>query len=230
MGASDIWRVDETRTVVWRLIHAAGERGIGRKELIDGTGKSGTAVDWHLVHMARDGYIKRPPGISHALWMAGPKLPPIDGVVLDLALEEVDDCPAGVSSDVLCAVIGCSLHLLEKALAPAEADGRLERIRMPLAYGGGVGWCRPGLADALQPPPQRMAAQDMQHEHVRLPVREVDIDRIHRQPRGERFQCELVAGRLQLTSGPLHYELSAEHTQKLLQALTPHILRLARDE
>jgi hypothetical protein len=225
MPETEIWRAGETRTQVWLLIKAAGERGTGRKQLCDATGKSSTSVDWHLTNMARDGYIQRPQGISHALWMAGPGLPPIDGLVLQLALAEVDDCPAGVSGEVLCAAIGCTAHVLQRALEPAEAAGRLERIRMPLAYGGGVGWCRPGLAAALQPT-QRLAAQDLQHEHVRLPVHEVDIDRIHA-VRAEAFTCELFNGRLSITTGALAVTLPAEHTQQLLQYLTPHILRLA---
>lgn len=223
MDATEIWRAGETRTVVWQLIKAAGEHGTGRKELIEATGKSSTAVDWHVTNMARDGYIQRPPGISHALWMAGPNLPPIEGLVLELTLAEVEDCPAGVSGEVLCREIGCSAHVLQQALAPAEADGRLERIRMPLAFGGGVGWRvpRPG-----QHPPQAPAAP--QHS-VRLPVVEVNIDRIHH-VQGERFGLELADGRLSMTSPTLAVRLTAEQTHQLLAYLTPHILRLACDE
>lgn len=230
MSETEIWRDDETRTVVWRLIKAAGERGTGRKELCDATGKSGTSMDWHLTNMVRDGHIQRPFCVSHALWMAGPKLPPIDGLVLDLALAELDDCPAGVSGDVLCTAIGCTAYVLQQALQPAEADGRLERIRMPLAYGGGVGWCRPGLAEALQPAAPRMTAQDMRHEHVRLPVREVDIDAIHHKQAADRFGAELADGKLHITTGALQYTLPAEHTQRLMMYLAPHILRMACDD
>lgn len=218
---TETWAAHETRSVVWRLIKGAGEHGIGRKALVAAAGKSDTSIDWHLSNLFRDKHIARVQGLGPARWKAGPTLPPIAGLLLEMVLPMVEDCPAGVSGELLCAATGAGSLQLLQALEPAEQDGRLERIRMPARYGGGVGWCLPGMSAAAEPPPPRLEPAAMSREHqavCALQVVEVDIDRIHRVQRHELFECALQpGGRLTLTAGALTMTLSRAQTDKLMQ-------------
>lgn len=209
MSAKDAWKANETRTLVWRLIQAAGEAGIGRSALVEKSGKSGTAVDWHLTNLARDRYIQRPEGQMALRWVTGPVRPPIDGVVLELALEAIEDCPQGVQEQVLRQSIGCGLRELHDAMAAAERAGVVERIAMPPQHGGGVGWCLPGSGPGAAPPSRLQE----------LPVLEVDIDRIHRVHKDDVFAADVKDGCLSITSSTHSLVLSQRHTQKLLTFL-----------
>jgi len=220
MHDKEIWTADETRSRMWRLIKDAGWNGTTRKTLMEQMGKSSTSVDWHLTNLVRDDYAEHCLGTGRS-WRrvrAGPKLPPIAGLVLDLALAAIDDCPAGMSSEMLCGVVGCGPHELQRALQPAEHDGRIERIVMPMQHGGGLGW-RQGTPAVLHTP-ARLGPAELLHEHVHmLPVVEVDIDRIHHVRNGELFECDMSEGRLRVTSGALTMTLSAAQTGKLLAYL-----------
>lgn len=233
MHAIDTWRSAETKTVLWKAIRAAGQAGASRKYLLEHSGKSSTSLMWNLTNMARDGYIHRPSGnTARGHWAAGPRLPPIEGLVLDLALELLDDCPAGMAEPVLSSSIGCGVKALQCALAVAERDGRVERMQMPPAHGGGLGWCLAGMSAAGEAPPARLNSVDLQHEHVRmLPVLEVDIDRIHNVQRGDLFDAVLHDdGRLSITSGSIQFSLPAAHTRRLLEKLAePALQRLFND-
>lgn len=220
---TETWADHETRSVIWRLIKGAGAHGIGRKALQAATGKSSTSIDWHLSNMHRDQHVQRAQGLGPARWAAGPTLPPIEGLLLEMVLPLVDDCPAGVSGELLCNALGCTAHALLTALRPAEESGQLERITMPPRYGGGVGWCLPGMAAAAAAPAPRLEPRTMAREHeavCALQVVEVDIDRIHRLQRHELFECALQpGGRLTLTQGALTLTLSRASTDKLTQFL-----------
>lgn len=207
MSATEVWRPTETRSVIWLLIQAAGDAGIGRTALMEQCVKSATAVDWHLTNMARDGHIQRPEGSRAPRYVVGPKRPPIEGLVLTLAMELLEDCPSGVSEHLLCRTIGCSWRELGEALVPAERAGRVERRVMPAAHGGGVGWCLPGMGEP------------------ELPVVEIDIDRIHQTQRPDVFAAHLDDGCLSISSGALTMKLSAAHTEKLMAYLMAQVCR-----
>lgn len=214
MSKTETWRATETRTVLWKAIKAAGFAGIGRKALEEATGKSPTSVDWHLTNMVRDGHVARPPGYGHGRWAAGPTRPPIEGLVLELALEMLQDCPAGVGEKLMCSSIACSLHELGDALQPLAQAGQVERMFMPATHGGGPGWRLPEMVDMLR------GAHDLD----RLPVMEIDIDRVHR-TREDKFDARLADGRLHITTGALSFTLNEAHTNLLLQYLLAEVAR-----
>lgn len=205
------WKRSDTKSLVWLAVHAAGTQGAKKAALMDQMSLSATAMEWHLENMMRDQYVVRS-GWGH--YCSGERVPPIEGYALQRAIELLDDCPQGVSLTVLCDELQLGAAALFALLEPAEQAGQVQRIVMPRQHGG-VGW-------------QLVAGQDVADAALQtLPVYEVDIDRIHRVQRPDLFKAELVDGRLAITSGAQSVTLPAEHTQRLLMTLAPHILRLA---
>ncbi|HMN55609.1 MAG TPA: hypothetical protein PKE15_00045 [Ottowia sp.] len=208
----DEWPATDTRSVVWRLIFAAGPQGMARSALMDAAGKSSTAIDWHLTNLHRDGYIKRTNDRSRGDWAAA-KWPPIAGLVRDMALEALEDCPAGVSDDVLYSALQVpwadSLAVLEQALA----DGLVQRIEIPVAHSSSYGW---RLAKAKDEP------------ELLIPVFTADIDRIHRtraeQPSSS-LDCRMLGERLQLVVNGLTVTLTEGQTGKLADYLLSEMAR-----
>jgi hypothetical protein len=204
---SNTWPAGATKSVIWRLIHAAGEAGTTRMALLHASGKSGTAVDWHLTNLHRDGYIQRPNDRGLGRWVSGPKWPPVEGLMRDLLLDALDDCPAGMSDEMLCGVLDVPRSEAWTVLQQAEAEGLVKRILLPAAHGGGKGW--------------RLAPQPGTEPAMTLPVFTLDIDHIHRVRREQLFRCALDGGCLSMTLGGLSFKLDAAQTAQLKQCLQP---------
>lgn len=216
------WKSDDTKSKVWKLVHAAGAHGTKKAALMDALGLSATALAWHLEKMMRDHYVLRS---GRGQYCPGVRVPPIEGLALEQVLALIDDCPQGVSMVLLCQELQLGAAALFALLEPAEKAGTVERIAMPARHGG-VGWCLPGMQAAGEEPPHRLDAHDLAHPDVAmLPVVEVDIDRIHRVQRGDNFAARLADGKLHITSGALSFTLSEAYTAKLLQYLLAEVCK-----
>lgn len=224
----------ETRTQIYLTLRTAGKAGMSRRSICKLYGHlHEKTVDQHLSNMLIDRYVHRPEcpdgDEERGRYAPGPRVPPIDGLLLERALEMIADCPAGVSAAVMCDELGCSLAEMNAVLdAPARA-GRIESVLIPSRHGGGAGWALPGLSAAREPTGVLSTVEmACEHEHVRLPVLDVvDIDRIHRVRDGARashFSCEMQGRRLHITSGSMPMTLPADHTEQLLQYLVRHAL------
>jgi hypothetical protein len=214
---ADTWAPDETRSLIWRALRAAGERGTTRKELMALVGKSGTSMDWHLTNLLRDGHARRCEGphgsVRWGQWAAGDRLPPIAGLLLELALAAIDDCPQGLSEAMLCQEVCVTPTHLQQLLAPAEADGRVQRMQMPAQHGGGTGWCLPGMQAAGEQLPVWVPTQ-ADHPDVRsLPVFEVNIDAVHR--KREHFAARISGSALSIECGSLRLQLTPQQTDQV---------------
>jgi hypothetical protein len=230
----DVWDRNETRSRVWLAVKAAGEQGIFKGALDRAVALSGSAVDHHLKNLMRDHYVRRPDNADgHPVWgryCAGDQVPPIDGYGLQCALELLDDCPGGVSVDLLCKELGLTARELTLLLEPIEREGNVQRMQIPLQHGGGMGWRLHGInADTefinpLATPVVRVEdTRPQPAELLSLPVVEVDIDRVHR-VRGSKFDCKIGSdGSLTIDTGVVQLTLQAHCARQLMHMLAPHV-------
>lgn len=170
MIANRWWEQDHTRAQIYRAVQAAGDAGISRSALREQIARAASVVDLGLKRMLEEGHLARTPWDWYRV---GERIPPIRGTTAEMALSVLDDCPSGISLELLADELMAETSDALRALQQLEAQGRAERIAIPPEHGG-TGW---RLCPAA---PDPHAAESAPAEVLEVPVFvELDIDRIH---------------------------------------------------